>query len=84
MEQALLQYLAQATQQSIAMQQAQASLAAELLQSRQDMMAILAAGDRRAEARGRQSEDVERYKACIGFSGKSPNGTNGSTAYSAQ
>ena len=52
------------------MQQAQASLAAELLQSRQDMLAILNASERKAEARGRQWEDVERFKACVGFSGK--------------
>ena len=65
-----MQVLAQMTQQNASMQQAHASLAAELLQSRNDMLAMLTASDRKAEARGRQWEDAERFKACVGFSGK--------------
>ena len=34
------------------------------------MIAILAASDRKAEARSRQWEDAERFKACVGFAGK--------------
>ena len=70
MEQALIQLLTQVAQQTAGMQQAQASMAAELLQSRQDMLAVLTATDRKAEARGRQWEDADRFKACVGFSGK--------------
>ena len=63
MEQALMQMLSH-------MQAAHQQLAAELIASRTDMARMMEANERKQEFRGKQWDDSERYKNCVGFSGK--------------
>ena len=63
MEQALMQMLSQ-------MQAAHQQLAVELLASRADMARMMEANERRSESRGKQWDDSDRFKNCVGFTGK--------------
>ena len=70
MEQVLAQILNLMQQQQAATQASQTQLAQELLASRNDMIAMLLASEKKMEARGKQWDDADRYKTSIGFSGK--------------
>ena len=63
MEQVLMQMLSQT-------QAAHQQLAVELIASRADMARMMKANERKMESRGKQWDDSDRFKNCVGFTGR--------------